>query len=456
MLWIFKQKRYSDGSPSKKRARIVVMGNLQENPKSETYSAVVAWSTVRLFLVLTMILGWETAGLDFTTAFLHSKLKEPIWCHIPRGFRSDKGPGMCLKLKRSVYGTKIAPKLWADHLAGVLRELGFKPSKYDPCLWYKSGMLMVLYVDDVALGFKDRSLFEQFKKDLKAKHLKFTEEAGSFSEFLGINITKDKDGTLVMTQKGLICKVLDAAGMTDCNPNWTPAPRDALGIDPDGEPYDETWDYASIVGMLIYLATNTRVDISYSVSQVARFTHNPKKSHAAAVKTILRYLKGTMDKGTIYKLQHNLDLELYVDADFAGGYKRDPDEDPISAKSRLGWIIFLAGCPVVWKSKIQQDISTSSAESEYSALSLALKMLIPLRYMLLEACDELGLPKDFKSSVACRAFEDNAAALQLATEQRITNRTRYYHVKWHWFWDKVICPDNPNGVVEILCVDTHH
>ena len=80
--------------------------------------------------------------------------------------------------------------------------------------------------------------------------------------------------------------------------------------------------------------------------------------------------------------------------------------------------------------------------------------MIPIRNVLLEICDELELGDDVKSTVSCRAFEDNAAALQLATEQRITNRTRYYHVKWHWFWDKVKTYDNPKGFVEILRVDT--
>jgi hypothetical protein len=60
--------------------------------------------------------------------------------------------------------------------------------------------------------------------------------------------------------------------------------------------FDEEWDYASIIGMLMYLSANTQPDIAFAVHQAARFTHNPRASHAAAIKRILRYLKATKDK----------------------------------------------------------------------------------------------------------------------------------------------------------------
>eukprot|EP00978_Attheya_sp_CCMP212_P031446 scaffold118838_cov78-Attheya_sp.AAC.1 len=87
--------------------------------------------------------------------------------------------------------------------------------------------------------------------------------------------------------------------MTDCNPNYIPASTNALGLDPYGTPMTETWNYRSIVGMLQYLAGNTRPDISYAVSQVARFSNAPKKSHATAIKTILRYLKRTVQHAVL-------------------------------------------------------------------------------------------------------------------------------------------------------------
>jgi hypothetical protein len=59
------------------------------------------------------------------------------------------------------------------------------------------------------------------------------------------------------------------------------------------------------------------------------------------------------------------------------------------------------------------------------------------------------LPPDFKSSIRCRVFEDNNGALLLATKQRITNLTKYFLVKWHFFWHNVC-----NGDVEVLKIAT--
>jgi hypothetical protein len=198
--------------------------------------------------------------------------------------------------------------------------------------------------------------------------------------------------------------------------------------------------------MLQYLAMNTRPDISFAVSQVSRFTHAPKKSHGIAVKTIVRYLKRTADKGTYldqstYENAKCLELECFVDADFAGLYKQDPDESPSSAKSRTGYIIRLAGAPLVWKSKLQTEISLSTLESEYSSLSQAMRQLIPLRLLIIELLTIVDNEETLTSSISCTVFEDNNGALALATNQRITARTKYFHVKWHHFWNAVTTGD---------------
>jgi hypothetical protein len=124
--------------------------------------------------------------------------------------------------------------------------------------------------------------------------------------------------------------------MENCNPNCTPAATSALGMDPDGELMTEEWSYPPIVGMLLYLSTNTRPDIAFAISQVApHFSYSPKQSDASAFKQIICYLSHTWDKGTIVKPTNTLQLDCYVNADFAGLYKRDPDASPTSAKSRL-------------------------------------------------------------------------------------------------------------------------
>ena len=92
-----------------------------------------------------------------------------------------------------------------------------------------------------------------------------------------------------MIQKGLIEKVLKTCRMEQCNSKATLAAKMPLSTNAEGRPFKEKWKYASVVGMLIYLASNTRPDIQFIVHQYARFTHNPKESYREAIKRICRY-----------------------------------------------------------------------------------------------------------------------------------------------------------------------
>ena len=142
-------------------------------------------------------------------------------------------------------------------------------------------------------------------------------------------------------------------------------------------------------------------------------------------------------------------MDCYVDADFGGLYRREPDDDPNSVRSRTGYIIMLGGCPLTWKSQLQSEICLSTLESEYVALSASLRTLLPLKRLLLEVVTALQLPAEIISSICCRAFEDNNGCLIMATTHRITSRTRYLLVKHHWFWGHY-----RNGEFEILKIGT--
>jgi len=237
-------------------------------------------------------------------------------------------------------------------------------------------LILVTYVDDVGIGAKVSKDIDWLIERLR--HHGFTlEREGSFVSYLGIKLDNDTTAkTITLTQPGLIKKIIKAAGMESCSKNHTPTCMQTLGLDPDGEPMDDAWDYRSIIGMLLYLSTNTRSDISLAVSQVARFSNAPKKSHATAVKTIIRYLKKTADCGMILKVDGTFNLDVWADADFCGLYRSEPARDPNSAHSCMGYIIFLGGCPLLWKSQLMSEIVLSTQESKYGALSQALHQLV--------------------------------------------------------------------------------
>ena len=216
----------------------------------------------------------------------------------------------------------------------------------------------------------------------------------------------------------------------------------------------EAWNYRSIIGMLLYLSTNTRPDIAFAVSQAARFSNNPKQSHATAVKTIVRYLVGTKNKGTIVTPTGQLDIQLYVDADFAGLHRKEPDADRNSARSRTGYVLFLGGFPLIWKSHLQTEISLSTLEAEYSALSSATRALIPIRELLFEVSNQISLPQALVTTIHCAIFEDNQGAFLLATTQRITNRTKYFLVKFHHFWHYIELEEGNNRKIHVVKCST--
>ena len=93
---------------------------------------------------------------------------------------------------------------------------------------------------------------------------------GNFTECLGIRAQHRDDRNAHMTQKGLIKKIIATAKMQGCKPNKTPALLTALGLDAEGEPWDQNhWDCASIVRMLLCVSNNIRQDITFAASQIA-------------------------------------------------------------------------------------------------------------------------------------------------------------------------------------------
>jgi hypothetical protein len=113
--------------------------------------------------------------------------------------------------------------------------------------------------------------------------------------------------------------------MTNCKPVNTPSVLHQRLSSEDGHLCVNPTTYRSLVGMLQYL-TFTRPDIVYDVNQVSQFMHAPKEGHMEAMKCILRYLKGTIGDGLVYRNNNNLhkghELITCTDADWAG----DPDE----------------------------------------------------------------------------------------------------------------------------------
>ena len=452
--WAFKRKRYPDGSVRKLKARLCIRGDQQVEGVDyfETYAPVVAWSTVRLLMVMSVVLGLKSVQVDYTNAFVQAKIEDEIYCEMPRMFQRE---GYILRLKRNVYGLRQAPLNFFLLLKEALEQRGFVQSRYDPCLFSSGKVICLCYVDDCIFYSRAEDDIWDVISDLKEpknkEHLtmKLAQES-DIAGFLGIDIRKHDNGTIELVQSGLIKRILRVMKLEDSAGKPTPAASKPLGKDDDGPNRVETWSYPSVVGMMMYLSVNSRPDIAFAVHQCARFTHCPKRSHEVALKRIARYLKGTSDRGMIIRPSEDLRLDLYADADFAGLWGAEHGMDPTSVKSRTGNLITLGGTPIVWMSKLQSEISLSTAESEYISLSTGMRTLLPLRELLEEVCRFLQIERDSLSLVST-VWEDNQAALKIATAQfpNMSPRTKHIGIKYHWFRSHV-----EPGKIEVRYINT--
>ena len=98
---------------------------------------------------------------------------------------------------------------------------------------------------------------------------------------------------------------------------------------------------------------------------------------------IIKYLKATCHIGLRFKPDPSKGFQCYFDADFAGNWNKDfVATDPSTAKSRSGWIVFYAACPIIWASKLQSQVALSTTKAEYIAMSMALRDIIPLMELI--------------------------------------------------------------------------
>lgn len=212
----------------------------------------------------------------------------------------------------------------------------------------------------------------------------------------------------------------------------------------------DLFHYRGVIGKLNFLEKSTRPDLAYAVHQCARFSESPRESHAKAVKVIGRYLVGTRNLGLVLAPDRTRNFECWTDADFCGNWRPESAlTDSLTSKSRSGWIITFADCPITWASKLQTLTALSTTEAEYIALSSALREQIPLLDLLKEVAEK-GIDVDIKPAlVHCKVFEDNSGAIELAKLPKIRPRTKHINVCFHHFRDHV-----ENKTIEVIYIPT--
>ena len=439
--WVFKRKFGADGSIERHKARLIAQGFTQKFglDYDETFSPVIRFESLRTLFALAAHNSLKLQQLDVTTAFLNGELEEEVYMRQPEGFVTKGQEHLVCKLKKSIYGLKQSPRCWNATLHCHLEEMGFEQTTSDPCLYTSKEEEMFIigvYVDDIVLGGKRNSRISEVKTALSMRLV--MKDMGELHYFLGMSVNQDqKTGRVWIGQPAYAEKLLEKFGMGSANPVSTPVEyglklAKASEEDSKSDCVDQGL-YQSAVGGLLYLATSTRPDIAYGVNNVAKFCSQPTKQHWVAVKRILRYLKGTVNLGLLYRKGSSSSCVGFSDADWAG--------DINDRRSTSGYLFQLSGAAVSWRSKKQSCVALSTAEAEYMALASTAQEAIWMR----------RLTSDLKNgpTTGTVIFEDNRSAICMAQNPQFHGRTKHIAIKFHFIREQV-----KNGNIELKHCET--
>jgi len=448
--WVYALKYLRDGSIERFKARFVVRGFSQVKGVDyyHSFSATLRSTSFRILMSMAAGEKLRLEHFDVTNAFTEAEIDSLIFIEPPEGFYKEKmrdGKPPVLKLKRALYGTKQASRLWQLELRKHLISIGFTNSNHDPCLFSRRDdnggiMLLGVYVDDIIFAHNDEKLLEWFKvefsKRFRAKHL------GKLNWFLGMGIDQDqKDYSVTISQQTYIKKLLekfvpgyDANAIKHsmpCNivtfnslrPAETDEEREAAADLP----------YLQLIGSLLYNSTMVHPEISYHMSVLCSCMHDPTMECYSAAISLLQYIGHTSDhvlhftgKTTVPEgidsslrpnIKQNAGLVAYSDASW-----HQPDE---LGRNMFGYVVYLYGGPISFCSKRMNVIARSSAEAEYAAAAATCQEVMFVRYVLADLGITINGPV-----VLC---VDNQAAIKIAQNIGVTKHTKHFADAIHFF-----------------------
>ncbi|KAJ9547458.1 hypothetical protein OSB04_020001 [Centaurea solstitialis] len=420
--WIFRNKKDESGLIVRNKARLVAKGYSQQEgiDYDETFAPVARIEAIRIFLAYAAHKNIKVFQMDVKSAFLNGVLHEEVYIEQPEGFVDPDFPDHVCILDKALYGLKQAPRAWYETLTNHLLSKGFKRGTIDTTLFLKKEgddlLLVQIYVDDIIFGSTNPELCTKFSKIMETEFE--MSMMGELNFFLGIQVKQNPDGIFI-NQSKYIKDMLKNFNMTDCSPIKTPMPTgNLLGPDLTGKSVDQKI-YRSMIGSLLYL-TATRPDIMFATCFCARFQANPKESHLAAVKRILRYLKGTPELGLWYPKDSSFELISFTDSDY-GGCKLD-------RKSTSGSCQFLGDKLVSWTSKKQNCVSTSTAEAEYVAAASCCSQVLWMKTQLLDYGYKLK-----RVPIYC----DSESAIAITSNPVQHSKTKHINIRYHFIKDNV-------------------
>ena len=428
--WVFAIKRDENGEVQRYKARLVALGYRQTQgiDYSETYSPVANMNSIRVFLAVCCHNGYLIRQYDIETAFLNGHLDENVFIWPPEGIKCEEG-NVC-KLNRSLYGLKQAASTWYKTISvAFVNNLKFKQCTSDSCIFVRRDgdvfTYVALYVDDMLIGAKSMEIVQEIKNSLCSQFK--LKDLGDARHILGMELNYDrKSRKLNLCQAASVSRMVQKFNQVDSKEVVNPCVVGQF-LAKTSESNEEKLNtekrpYRSLVGSLLYIATCTRPDIAFAVCQLSRHLENPSDEHWKAAIRVLRYLKKTASYGIGFQgTSSQIKVCAYSDADWASNKE--------NRRSTSGILVMMNGTPVVFKSRLQQNVSLSTAEAEYVALSLCIQEILWLKSLI----KEMGINYKWPITV----FEDNQSAIAIAKNNGYQSRAKHIDIRHHFIREHV-------------------
>lgn len=425
-MWVFSRKRDEHNRVVRFKARWVVFGTHQIEGVDfhNTYASVAKVDSLRVLLALAVSKTLHVAQFDVKTAFLNGDMQDAVYCQQVTGFIHPEHEHQVWLLNKSLYRTRQAARRWKQHFSKTAAGFGLIPVHSDDAVYVYKGKLgflaIHLHVDDSMIFADSADLLATFKTFICGKYeLKWTAKPVLY---LGIKLTFHDNGSISLSQPQYVESILERFALTNCNAVKSPLPGNFSLTAATAEEVDNAraLPYQSLVGSLQWLASTTRPDIAYAVSQVARFQAAWSVSHWMLAKHILHYVKGTPTLGITFS-PGPFDPTAFSDSDFL--------QCVTSRRSVTGYIILATNGPVCWQSQRQSVIALSTTEAEYMAACDCAKQVSWIRSFLFDIHHPFEGPTDFRM--------DNTSAISIAEGESVKARSKHIDRRFHFIREQL-------------------
>jgi hypothetical protein len=427
-----------------RKARFVAGGHMTEAPASITYSSVVSRDSVRLAFLIAALNDIEIIACDVGNAYLNAPCREKVWFVAGPEFGSRQGT--IVKVVRALYGLKSSGAAWREMFNSTVLGMGFVPTIADPDVYrrpsakengFKYYEYVLVYVDDVLILSHNPTVHLE---SIRAQYELNPTSIGPPARYLGADVRKvtrpgDPTGreywafsanTYVKNAVKNVKLLLQADGRNLKSTAKSPFPSTTYR--PETDTTDEcdaegASRYSQLIGVLRWAVELGRIDMYTEVSLLSQHLALPRVGHLEAVYHIFAYLNkhekssiifdptdpipitpktAKPDWSSFYEnieeelpprmpepLGNPVNIHVFVDANHAGNV--------VTRRSHTGILVFVQNSPILWVSRRQNTVETSTFGSEFVALRNARDVTIALRYKL----RMFGVPLEGPAQVYC-------------------------------------------------------